>query len=166
MASLGPIYVIAKPLYAYRFHSTTATVTRRLTTVERMYRCVDRVRSGQDYAAILEDPEPMPTPPPDPRAVRSLASPRLWAGEQPGIPPAWWLRGSWHPIPAALHALILGTWGEVSPKSLRWALRALVKSRDLVASLRIQEGDVVRWTPVPDRASRLSPALAPETSGK
>jgi hypothetical protein len=166
MSGLGPIYVIAKPLYAYRFHSTTTTVSRGLKTVERMYQCVDRVRGGQDYAAFLQDPAPMPTRPTDPRAVRSLAAPWLWAGERPGIPAAWWLRGSWHPIPAALHALVLGTWGEVSPKSLRWALRALVKSRDLVASLRIQDGDVVRWTPVPEQASRLSPALAPETSGK
>jgi len=164
MAALGPIYVIAKPLYAYRFHSTTATAIRPLAKVERMYRCIDRVRDGEDYAAILE--RPVPVQPPDPRAVRSLAAPRLWAGERPGIPAAWWLRGSWHPIPAALHTIVLGTWGEVSPKSLRWALRALVKSRDLVASLRISDGDVVRWTPVPEPASRVSPALAPESPGK
>jgi len=164
MARLGPIYVIAKPLYAYRFHPTTTTANRPLAAVERMYRCVDRVRGGEDYAAILE--RPLPTTTTDPRAVRSIAAPRIWAGERPRIPAAWWLRGSWHPIPAALHALVLGTWGEVSPKSLRWILRALVTSRDLVASLRVSNGDVLRWTPAPELASRVSPELAPETSGK
>jgi hypothetical protein len=161
MARLGPIYVIAKPLYAYRFHPTTATANRPLAMVERMYRCIDRVRGGEDYAAILE--RPVPVQPTDPRAVRSIAAPWIWAGERPGIPAAWWLRGSWRPIRASLHALLLGTWGEVSPKSLRWALRAVVRSRDLVASLRISDGDVVRWTPVLEPASRVSPALAPGT---
>jgi GT2 family glycosyltransferase len=166
MASLGPIYVIAKPLYAYRFHATTATALRALETVERMYRCVDRVKGGEDYTAILEGPARVPTQPTDPRAVRSLAAPWLWAGERPWIPSAWWLRGSRHPIPAALHTLVLGTWGQVSPRSLRWALRALVKSRDLAAALWIPDGEVVRWTPVPESASRVAPALAPEASGK
>jgi glycosyltransferase involved in cell wall biosynthesis len=166
MAGLGPIYVIAKPLYAYRFHTTTATALRAIETVERMYRCVDRVSRGEDYTAILDGPAPAPTHPTDPRAVRSLAAPWLWAGERPGIPAAWWLRGSRRPIPAALHTIVLGTWGQLSPKSLRWALRALVKSRDLVASPWIADGDVVRWTPLPETASRVAPALAPQTSGK
>jgi glycosyltransferase involved in cell wall biosynthesis len=166
MAGLGPIYVIAKPLYAYRFHPTTATALRALETVERMYQCVDRAKSGRDYTAILEGPAPAPRQPTDPRAVRSLAAPWLWAGERPGIPASWWLRASGHPIPAALHTIALGTWGQVSPKSLRWALRAIVKSRDLAASLWIRDGDVVRWTPVPESLSRMAPALAPQTSGK
>src|SRR5579864_374936 len=164
MARLGPIYVIAKPLYAYRFHATTTTAMRPLASVERMYRCVARLQGGKDYGAILDGPAP--AQPTDPRAVRSLAAPRIWAGERPRIPAAWWLRGSWRPISAALYALVLGTWGEISPKSLRWALGAVITSRDCIAALRIPEGGVVRWTPVPERVSRVSPALAPETSGK
>jgi hypothetical protein len=164
MARLGPIYVIATPLYAYRFHASTSTAIRPLATVEHMYRCVDCVKDGEDYTPMLE--RPVPVQPTDPRAVRSLAAPWLWAGERPDIPAAWWLRGSRRPLSAALHAVVLGTWGQVSPKSLRLALRAIVKSRDLVASLRISDGDVVRWMPVPERATRVSPAFAPETSGK
>jgi hypothetical protein len=166
MAGLGPIYVIAQPLYAYRFHPTTTTAIRVLETVERMYRCVDRVSRGQEYATILDGPTSAATQLTDSRAVRSLAAPRLWAGERPRIPTAWWLHGSWHPIPAALHALILGTWGEVSPKSLRWVIRTVVKSRDLIASLWIPDGDLVRWTPLPTGAARVAPVLVPETSGK
>jgi hypothetical protein len=166
MAGLGPIYVIAKPLYAYRFHSTMSTAIRAVETIERMYRCADCVSRGEDYAAILDSPGPSGTHLTDPRAVRSLAAPRLWAGERPGVPAVWWRRGSRHPIGATLHTVVLGTWGEVSPASLRWAVRGLIKSRDLVASMWIPDGDLVRWTPLPEHAPHLSPALAPEPSGK
>lgn len=166
LAGLGPIYVVAKPLYAYRFHATMTTAVRAVETVERMYRCVDCVNRGEDYAAILDSPRPSGIQLTDPRAVRSLAAPRLWAGQRPTIPAVWWRHGSRRPLGATLHTIVLGTWGEVSPTSLRWAVRGLIKSRDLVASMWIPEGGLVRWTPLPEHVQRLSPALTPEPSEK
>jgi len=59
MARLGPVYVIAKPLYAYRFHPTTTTAIRALAAVDRMYQCIDRLRGGEDYARQVADCRPV-----------------------------------------------------------------------------------------------------------
>jgi Glycosyl transferase family 2 len=166
MARLGPIYVVAKPLYFYRFHSAMSTATRAMQAIELMYRCTDLVSRGEDYAEVLDLPTPAGATVTDPRAIRTLAAPRIWAGERPGIPAAWRSSSSWHPLLAAVQTLALGTWGEVSPKSLRSALAVMVRSRDLVAALWITDGSLVPWTPQRTSPSRVAHTLAPDTTGK
>lgn len=167
LASVGAIYVIPRALYSYRFHTTMETATRAVRTVERMYQCTDRVRAGEDYNALLQAaPDGDVGAERDPRAIRSLTAPRLWAGERPGIPAVWTSRAAWRPISAAVHTLVLGTWGELSPKTLRSALSALIRSRDALAGLWINGDAPVRWNPRPDPAMSAVPALAPGALGK
>jgi hypothetical protein len=166
LSSVGPIYVVARPLYTYRFHATMETATRAVRRVEQMYKCTDRVGQGEEYASVLSVPPDEAAPPTDPRAIRTLASPRLWAGERPGIPAAWRSTSSWRPWSVAVQTVILGTWGELSPKSLRATFAAMIKARDVVASTRIRPDDVVRWTPRPEAVAHVSPTLATDSLGK
>jgi len=57
---------------------------------------------------------------------------------------------------ALLRMLVLALWGEVSPRSLRRALRALVRLRDGVAGVRICDGTAVEWQPRPMRLTSLA----------
>jgi hypothetical protein len=167
MASLGAIYVIPRALYSYRFHATMETATRAVRSVERMYRCSDRVRAGGDYAALLQGTDDTSdSSPRDPRAIRSLAAPRLGAGERPGIPAVWKSSAAWRPTSASAQALLLGTWGEWSPTTLRSILSLCIRSRDALASLWLPDTAPVRWNPRPDAVSTGVPTLAPGSLGK
>jgi GT2 family glycosyltransferase len=166
LVRLGPIYVVARPLYSYRFHSAMSTATRAVQAVELMYHCMDLIGRGEDYEEVLDQPPPAGVRLSDPRAIRTLAAPRVWAGERPGIPAAWRSHSSWRPVSAALQTLALGTWGEVSPTSLRRALAVMVRSRDLVAAMWIPKGDLVPWTPLREGPFRVAHTLAPDSPGK
>jgi glycosyltransferase involved in cell wall biosynthesis len=156
MERRGPIMVVADALYEYRFHTGATTAQRgleHLMAVDLMYRCADRATAGEDYTALLGNSDGPPARHPiDPRALRSFASPRLWAGEKPAMLTELRRMNGHAWSPASLHTYAIGIWGEASPRSLRWVLRGLIRARDAVAGGRIPRGAVVRWVPRPEGA--------------
>jgi hypothetical protein len=165
MAARGPILVLSDALYRYRFHldSTTARECRdRLVTAAAlMCRCADAHQGGDDYTPLLAA-----TPADaslDPRSLFAIGWPRLWAGQEPAISGYLGRVPLRSPSGALLRTLVLATWGEVSPRSLRRALRVLVRLRDGVAGVRIRNGTAVEWQPRPMRLT--SPAVLPHASG-
>jgi len=148
MASLGPILVLSNTLYRYRFHveaTTAAPNPRHLQAVELMYRCADRARAGEDYSPLLNGVRAAYEPV-DPRALRSLGAPRLWAGERP-LSPGVLRRARLGPNRASLETAVFALWGGLSPRSLRMALRALIRARDAVVGSRVRPGMAIRWEP-------------------
>lgn len=148
MAALGPILVLSDALYRYRFHPGSATLgdgrDRLVSAAGLMYRCVDQRRAGEDYTPLLAgngaDDESL-----DPRVLFTVGSPRLWAGQAPGIVGDLGRLPLRAPIPSLLRTLVLALWGEVSPGSLRRSLRAFIRVRDGLASARIRDGSAVEW---------------------
>jgi len=148
MAERGPILVLTDALYRYRFHTEATTALssqRHLRAVELMYRCTDRVRAGQDYSALLES-SAEGNGHIDPRVLRSLGSPRLWSGQRP-LPPGALRHVRLQPSRAWLAAGVMASWGAVSPRSLRLALRTVIRGRDAIAGWRVRPGTAVEWRP-------------------
>ena len=74
-----------------------------------------------------------------------LGGTRLWAGH----PPAVFGRLLAEEFPPCnlrtLGTLAWAAWGSVSPASLRLFLRSVIRTRDLLASLRVEDGRPYDW---------------------
>jgi hypothetical protein len=116
---------------------------------------VDVRRGGGDYTPLLATAV-APDASLDPRSLFAIGGPRLWAGQAPAILGYLGRVSLRSPSVALLRMLLLALWGEVSPRSLRQALRALVRLRDGVAGVGIRDGTAVEWQPRPMRLT--SPA--------
>lgn len=80
-------------------------------------------------------------------AFRQLAAQRIWAGVRAPRLEVGAIRG--HPPGAALQSLIYGTWGHLSPRSLRRILQFFVVLRDRRAALRLTRSgrqDPYEWS--------------------
>ncbi len=151
MGARGRVLVLPDVLYHYRFHrGSSRLVVPRAPLMEAltlMRRCMAIRARGGDYTPLLEAPETSESR----RAVDhvhalvSLGSARLWGGHAPALLPHLSVLRAAPPGAAVLHALLLGTWGEVSPATLRWALRGFVRLRDLLAGVALGDGRPVEW---------------------
>jgi hypothetical protein len=152
MAASGPIMVLADALYRYRFHPDSTTAgngrDRLVAAVALMHRCVDVRWAGGDYTPLLAEAVAADASL-DPRSLFAIGWPRLWAGQGPAILGYLGRVPLRAPSPALLRMLVLALWGEVSPRSLRRSLRAVVRLRDALASVRIRDGTAVEWRPGP-----------------
>ncbi len=150
MAARGPIMVLSDGLYRYRFHAAATTAKAgqaHLAAVNLMYECADRAAMGEDYTPLLNGHPADANATIDPRALRLCGSARLWAGEKPAILRDLHKMYGRAPSFAFVHAFVVAVWGEVSPSSLRWLLRGVIRARDAVAGRRFRNGSVVRWVP-------------------
>jgi hypothetical protein len=150
MAARGRVLVVPTSLYCYRFHAESAIGgdigVEEERAAELMLRCLAARRVGADYTPLLAgggggDGRPGLNP----ATLYFLAARRLWAGRSPGVrrllrrlrlsgaPPLW------------LGLLALATVGDVSPRTVRWAFRALIRLRDALAGLAIRGGRPVEW---------------------
>lgn len=146
LAARGPLLVIADVLYRYRFHAAAATARpdeQHLAAIDLMYRCADRAAAAQDYSTLLNHSGNGTTP--DPRTLRSVAAPLLWAGEPTRILKSLGRLGNPVGSTANVRALFWAAWGELSPGSLRFLLRVFIRLRDRAASRTIHDGMVVQW---------------------
>ena len=115
LATRGKVVVLPDLLYHYRYHLNSASLVHSAGVV-----CDDLM------------------------ARYSRAAMRLWAGHHPvrssilaGDSFNWNLR--------TLAVLAWASWGDFSPVSLRFALRSLIRGRDLLAGLRIKDGRPYEW---------------------
>ena len=70
---------------------------------------------------------------------------RLWAGHSPRVLKQLLTQRALRLNPESIRILIWASWGEVNPASLRAALRALIRTRDFLASAMLRNGRPCEW---------------------
>ena len=126
MVALGRVVTLPDVLYRFRYHSGNTT----LLTGEHAVRSVkDRhSRNGENLAALY-----------------MLGAMRLWAGQPPGILPEMIAKKSLSWNFQSLIALTSASLGSLSPGTLRFFLRSLIRARDRLAGLRVKDGRPYEW---------------------
>jgi hypothetical protein len=150
LAPLGRLLVLPDALYLHRSSGLSTRVVSPSAEVER---AVDRMyRTLGGAAGAVPDPA---APAPDkvlPMVFVSLGSTRLWAGDRPGVLGRLWRRGALGFNTGSLAVLGWATWGALSPRSLRFVLRSMIRARDFAARGRYRDGQACDWVPaVPPR---------------
>jgi hypothetical protein len=149
MAARGRILVVPAPLYCYRFHAGSAIGGEIGAEEERatqfMLRCLAARRAGADYNALVPDERGGDRPGLSPTSLYLLAARRLWAGHSPGILRMLPRLRMDRPAPLWLGLLVLATVGDLSPRTVRWALRGYIRARDALAGFAIHGGKPVEW---------------------
>jgi glycosyltransferase involved in cell wall biosynthesis len=144
------VVVLTDALYYYRFHVHSVTSNRPMERVAQSYSvresCLARLRRGHDYTQLLTDVEL--------NSHRSEAvayalylrgSMRLWAGHPPEVLELLFEHKTLGFGPFHLRTLVWATWGWLSPQSLRFFLRSLIRTRDLLASISVKDGGIHEW---------------------
>jgi hypothetical protein len=146
LSTRGRILVVPTSLYRYRFHDTSSMggsiSPQEVRAVNLMLRCLTVRRAGGDYthAADLENPSSL-----DPMSLYFLAARRLWAGHSPGILRYLPRVRPRRPSLIWLGLLVLATAGDLAPRTVRSALRTLIRLRDAWASRLIPGEGPVEW---------------------
>jgi hypothetical protein len=113
------------------------------TAMDLEHRCIAELQAGRDYEAVLEAPRPMEKL--LPAIFVAMSSARIWLGLSPKILTDIWRRADlkWDLMSALI--LLWALWGTVSPRSLRWFLRATAALRDRRAARWIKDAEVYEW---------------------
>jgi glycosyltransferase involved in cell wall biosynthesis len=126
MAARGRVVTISDALYHFRYHLDNAT----LLTEGRGVRAVgsNGNRNGHHLAAVY-----------------MLGAMRLWAGHPPGILSKMIAQKTLRWNTASLIALASASLGSISPPTLRFVLRSLIRARDTLAGLWVKDGRPYEW---------------------
>lgn len=150
MAARGRVLVVPASLYCYRFHAGSVLGgeigVEEARAVQFMLRCLAARRAGADYRMLRSEEggaEDRLSLSPD--ALYLLAARRLWAGHSPGILRQLPRLGMRRPTPLWLGLFVLATVGDLSPRTVRWALRGFIRLRDALAGIAIRGGRPVEW---------------------
>ena len=123
MTAKGRVVTLPDALYRYRYHLDNATLHNGAHGMGENFS-----QDGQALAAFY-----------------MLGAMRLWAGYPPMILRPMLteqsLKWNFH----TLITLCSAAWGAANPAGLRFLLRTLIRSRDLVASLKVKEGRAYEW---------------------
>jgi glycosyltransferase involved in cell wall biosynthesis len=148
MAALGPVLIIAEPLYQHRFSETSTRLTSRRNEVESavdlMFRCRAAHERGEDYTPLL-DQRAAPDERLNPHTFLSLGFITLWSGLRPPALLRIVKRGRLGLNKASLQALVWGLWASTSPSTLRHTMRRLLKKRTEAAKQDLKGETVFQW---------------------
>jgi len=123
MTRKGQVVTLPDVLYRYRYHLNNSTVLQGVNSVAGKY-----PDNGHDLMAFYV-----------------VGAMRLWAGYPPMILKPMLAKPSLKWNYQTLLALCSAVWGSANPATLRFFLRTLIRSRDLLASLRVKEGRAYEW---------------------
>jgi glycosyltransferase involved in cell wall biosynthesis len=126
MTKLGRVVTLPDTLYHFRYHSGNTTILTGATGVQAIQN--SHSRNGHELAALY-----------------LLGSMRLWAGHPPGILPEIIATKCWHWNLRSFVALASASLGSLSPATLRFLLRSLIRARDSLAGLRVKDGRAYEW---------------------
>jgi GT2 family glycosyltransferase len=160
MAAIGKLLVLPEALY---LHRASALSTRLTSSSEQVERAVERMYKTLELG---EEAPLAATGKILPKVFVSLGSTRLWAGSSPAVLGPLWRRADLRPDFRSLAILAWAMWGAASPRSLRFALRTLIRLRDRWVRDRVVGGEPVEWRPVlaaPAAASGDASAAAGRT---
>jgi glycosyltransferase involved in cell wall biosynthesis len=150
LADCGPIVVLPDRLYSYRYHVDTRTASCPPAEAARskqfLHRCIAARRAGRAYERVWDSAaSEAPRAAAIADALYYQGTMRLWAGEPPGILAEVIRNGPFMPWRVWLKTLVWAVWSQVSPATLRPFLRGLVRARDLVAGMRLRDGNAYEW---------------------
>ena len=123
MAARGRVLTLPDVLYSYRYHSSNATLFNGTRAVGESHS-----QNGDALAAFY-----------------MLGAMRLWAGQPPMLLEPMLEKKSLKWNFKTLMILASAMWGHVSPSTLRVCLRASIRARDLLASVRVKDGRPYEW---------------------
>ena len=123
MAARGRVLTLPDVLYSYRYHSSNATLFNGTRAVGE-----NHSQNGNALAAFY-----------------MLGAMRLWAGDPPMLLQPMLEKKSLHWNHKTLMILISAIWGHISPPTLRAFLRSSIRTRDLLASVRVKDGRPYEW---------------------
>lgn len=148
LGEMGRILVLSDTLYDYRHAHTSTRLTSAAERVEDaadlLYRCIRALADHGSYEHVLRD-EPPGGGRLSPDAFISVASNRLWAGQKPRALQRLARRARLRPDLASARALVWAAWGEISPASLRGALRGIAWLRNRRIRPPIESGVAYEW---------------------
>ncbi len=152
MASIGRVLVLAEPLYQHRFSETSTRLTSRRADVEAavdlMFRCRSAHERGEDYTPLLEAGRERNLERLNPNTFLSLGFITLWSGLRPTALSRMFRRGDLHLDSTTAKALVWALWATASPRTLRYVMRRLLRSRSERARKELGGRTVFDW-PVP-----------------
>jgi glycosyltransferase involved in cell wall biosynthesis len=123
MAAHGRVVTLPDVLYSYRYHSQNATLFNGARAIGEHH-----AQNGHALAAFY-----------------MLGAMRLWAGDPPMLLQPMLQKKSLKWTPKTLMILASAVWGHISPPTLRVFLRSSIRARDLLAGLRIKDGEPYEW---------------------
>jgi len=151
LAPLGRLLVLPDALYLHRASRLSTRLTSRQEEVEQ---AVDRMyRSLTDSATVTAGPGESANRPQArpakvlPRVFVSLGSTRLWAGERTDVFTRLCRRAVLRFNAETMAVLVWAVWGAVSPRSLRFVLKSLIRLRDFAVRHRYPDGQPCPWSP-------------------
>jgi len=74
-----------------------------------------------------------------------LGAMRVWAGDPPNVLRQLFTSQCLHFNLPSLFAVTSASLGSISPATLRFFLRSLIRTRDAIAGLQIKDGSVYEW---------------------
>jgi len=153
LAEVGRVFVVAEELASVR-HTSTSTRLRNdeqrvLSAVDRMYRAAEAYARGEQHEAFLTGDRSGKLLP---RSFVARGSIRLWSGRSPGVLKSLLRDGELRLDLGSLQALVWAAWGEISPGSLRFFIRSLLRLRNFVVRPSLVGKRVVEWRPRARRA--------------
>jgi glycosyltransferase involved in cell wall biosynthesis len=123
MSANGRVVTLPDILYSYRYHSNNATILNGKLAVGE-----NHSQNGHALAAFY-----------------MLGAMRLWAGEPPMLLQPLLEKKSLRWNPKTLVVLVSAVWGHLNPPTLRAFLRLSIRTRDLLASVRVKDGRPYEW---------------------
>ena len=148
LADQGRILILPEALYTYRYNLSSTSLSYSpgeiARSTELVLRSLAEKRAGRSHEHLTELSPSEPGPEAVAVALRSQGALRLWAGETPGVF-GHLVRAEFRFNRTWLQTLVWAAWGSVSPRTLRLFLRALVRVRDALAGLRIEDGKAYEW---------------------
>ncbi|MDB5693982.1 MAG: glycosyltransferase family 2 protein [Alphaproteobacteria bacterium] len=163
MADQGRVLVIPRSLYQHRFSETSTRLTSRQREVEEavdlMFRCREAFEREGDYAPLLEGHRtPNSSRKLHPYTFVSLGCIPLWSGLRPPMLSRLIAGGALGLNLATAKSLVWAVWAAFSPLSLRAAMRARLRYRNMRAARRGLAVGARSWQPAPaPHSSRTNP---------
>lgn len=150
LARVGRILVIPEALMQFRQTGSSTRSADGEAAFERamalMYRCVSEHEAGRDYALLLAAPPE--NGPVEPRVLVECGSGALWAGRRPRMFRRALRRAALAPSPSALNVLLWAAWADLSPRTLRAALRLKLALTSRSERRRLRGIAAVEWRPL------------------
>ncbi|MCM3903547.1 MAG: glycosyltransferase [Pyrinomonadaceae bacterium] len=123
MAARGRVLTLPDLLYSYRYHSSNVTLFNGTRAVSQ-----NHSQNGDALAAFY-----------------MLGAMRLWAGDPPMLLEPMLQKKSLKWNLKTLMILAAAVLGHLSPSTLRVFLRSSIRTRDLLASVRVKDGRPYEW---------------------
>jgi glycosyltransferase involved in cell wall biosynthesis len=150
LSDLGRILVLPDALYRYRYHLDTTTLSysaeEAARSIHLLRDALNERRAGRDHIIPAERGADRPVSREMVAAAhRSHGALRLWAGHTPGVLRELTRGGGRSGKLSGVGTVVWAAWGSLSPATLRFVLRSVIRLRDAVAGAWMPDGRPREW---------------------